>query len=164
MPLYHAPELEAARCSLRVRKTFAQLWGTADLWLTIDQTSFNAPQREGVGSRGFPLHWDTSLAPPIPFGTQAILYLTDTAADQGALRLVPGFHRRIESWLAALGDADPREIDLNAEAITVPAQAGDLIIWHHALPYNASPNLATKPRLALYLNMYAAQEDLRDWR
>lgn len=165
VPLYHAPELAVARQSLRVRKAFAQLHGTPDLWMLTDRTSFNPPEREGVLFQGSPLHWDTSLAAPIPLAVQAILYLTDTAADQGALRLVPGFHLRIAEWLAGLGDADPREVELNAEAVPVPAGAGDLVIWRQDLPHGASPNRAATPRLAQYLTMIAGDaEDLREWR
>ena len=165
IPLYHAPELAAARQSLRVRKAFAQLHGTPHLWMLTDRTSFNPPERADAQFQGFPLHWDTSLTPPIPFGVQAILYLTDTAADQGALTVVPGFHRRIEAWLAGLGDTDPRAVDLTAEAVPIPAEAGDLIIWHQALPHAATPNRAGLPRLAQYLTMLDGNaEDLRAWR
>jgi hypothetical protein len=164
VPLYHAPELTVARQSLRVRKAFAQLHGRADLWLLTDRTSFNPPERPDAPFQGSPLHWDTSLTPPIPFAVQAILYLTDTIGDQGALRLVPGFHQRIADWLAGLGDADPREVDQSAEAVAVPASAGDLIIWRQDLPHGASPNHAQSPRLAQYLTMIeAAAEDDRAW-
>jgi hypothetical protein len=165
VPLYHASELEVARQSARIRKAFAQLHGTSDLWMLTDRTSFNPPERADAPFQGYRLHWDTSLTPPIPFGVQAILYLTDTAVDQGALRLVPGFHLRTADWLAGLGDADPREVDLDGEAVPVPAEAGDLIIWHQALPHGASPNRAGQPRLAQYLTMIAGDaEDVRKWR
>ena len=93
---------------------------------------------------------------PIPFATQAILYLTDTTADQGALQVVPGFHHRLADWLGSIGDANPREIDLKAEARTIAAGAGDLIIWRQELPHGASPNTTDRPRMAQYVNMYSA--------
>ncbi|MGZ0787900.1 phytanoyl-CoA dioxygenase family protein [Pseudomonas saponiphila] len=34
------------------------------------------------------------------------------------------------------------------------AKAGDLIIWHHALPHGASPNRGTLPRMVQYINFY----------
>lgn len=162
---FQDPALDAARYAPRVHKAYAQLWGTADLWSRVDRMSFNPPETR---SRFFPgprLHWDSSLALPIPFETAGILYLTDTAADQGALQLVPGFHRRIESWLAALGDADPRQVDLSAEAVTIAANAGDLIIWRQELPHGASPNRAERPRLAQYVTLYSADlVEHPDWR
>lgn len=157
--------LEAARRSPRVHKAFAQLWGTSDLWPRVDRMSFNAPVHAGHEFRAPRLHWDASLVPPIPFATQGILYLADTAEDQGALELVPGFHHRIEAWLAELGDSDPRSADLSAEAIRIGARAGDLIIWRQDLPHGATPNLAGKPRLAQYVNFYSPRMGIQPvWR
>lgn len=152
---FQHPALDAARRSPRVHKAFAQLWSDADLWTRIDRVSFNAPLRPGQHFAAPRLHWDVSLVPPIPFATQGVLYLSDTAPDQGALELVPGFHRRIEAWLESLGDRDPRGVDLSAQAVPIAADAGDLIIWRQDLPHGASPNRAARPRLAQYVNMYS---------
>lgn len=165
IPRYRAPALDAARTSPRVHKAFAQLWGRADLWMAIDLVGFNPPVTARRGFRGSPLHWDVSLARPIPFATQAVLYLTDTAANQGAFRAVPGFHHRIDDWLDALGDTDPRHVDLSAEAATIPGKAGDLVIWRQDLPHGASPNHADMPRLVQYLTMYPPDLEVREeWR
>jgi len=163
--LFQHASLEPARRSLRVHKAFAQLWGTADLWMCIDRLSFNAPLAPGCHFRAPRLHWDVSLAPPIPFGTQGILYLTDTAANQGALELVPGFHHGLAEWAESCGEQDPRSVDLRDRAITVPASAGDLVIWRHELPHGASPNTADRPRLAQYVNMYSPEIEANPiWR
>lgn len=162
---FQHPALDAARTSPRIHKAFAQLWGTADLWTTIDRMSFNPPETPAHPFQGPRLHWDVSLARPIPFATQGILYLTGTAADQGALALVPGFHHRLDEWLDALGNRDPRQIDLDAEAITIPADAGDLVIWRQDLPHGASPNRAARPRMAQYVNCYSPALTVHpDWR
>jgi hypothetical protein len=153
--LFQHPALEPVRRSPRVHKAFAQLWGTSDLWSTVDRVGFNPPERAGHPFRAPRLHWDVSLVQPIPFATQGILYLTDTAEDGGALELVPGFHHRIGAWLDGIGDADPRTIDLSAEAIRVAARAGDLVIWRQDLPHGASPNRAGHPRLVQYITMYS---------
>ena len=152
---FQHPALDVARRSPRIHKAFAQLWGTTDLWSTVDRMSFNPPQAHGYTFPGPDLHWDVSLARPIPFATQGIMYLTDTAADQGAFRLVPGMHHDLAEWLDTLGAADPRQVDLADRAITVPAQAGDLVIWRQDLPHGASPNTGDRPRMAQYVNMYS---------
>jgi hypothetical protein len=152
VPLLHHPALWANRDAPRVRRAFAQLWGREDIWINVDQTGFNPPEQPDWKFPGPLLHWDVSLVPPIPFGVQGILYLADTAADQGAFTCVPGFHRLIESWLQSLPDgADPRAQDLSACAIPISGRAGDLVIWHHALPHGSSPNRAAQPRFAQYI-------------
>jgi hypothetical protein len=162
---FQHPALDAVRRSARVHKAFAQLWGTSDLWPHVDRMSFNAPLRPDRRFAAPRLHWDVSLIPPIPFGTLGVLYLADTATDQGAFELVPGFHRGLAEWLEALGDQDPRTVDLSGRAVRVPAGAGDLIIWRHDLPHGASPNTTATPRLAQYVNFYPASMAIQpEWR
>ena len=155
IPLLHHPALEANREAARIHQAFAQIWGRTDLWATTDQTGMNPPEREGWKFPGPNLHWDTSLALPIPFGVQGVLYLTDTAAHQGAFTCVPGFHRKIEAWLKSLpAGSDPRHENLEAlGAVPIAGKAGDLIIWNNALPHGSSPNRAALPRIVQYITL-----------
>ena len=158
IPLLRHPAFQANRESPRVHRAFAQLWGREDLWVTIDQGGLNPPERPGWKFPGPHLHWDASIAQPMPFGLQGILYLTDTAADQGAFTCVPGFHRTIGHWLESLPPgADPRQQDLSALAKPIAGRAGDLVIWHHALPHGSSPNRNTVPRVVQYLTMFPSR-------
>lgn len=152
---YHHPALEENRRSRRIKKAFAQIWKNADLWMTTDRTSFNPPETPSYKFQGPNLHWDMSLAPPFRFGTQGLLYLCDTPAEQGAFSCVPKFHKRLKSWLKNLPEnVNPREIDLSGESIPIFAEAGDLIIWHQFLPHGSSPNRGNYPRIVQYINMY----------
>jgi hypothetical protein len=167
VPLLHHPALWANRNSPRVHGAFTQIWQRSDLWVNVDQAGFNPPERPGWEFPGPHLHWDVSLVQPVPFGVQGILYLTDTAADQGAFTCVPGFHRIIEDWLNALpAGANPRAQDFgDRRAAPIDGRAGDLIIWHQALPHGASPNRATRPRVVQYLTMRPSQFGARSgWR
>jgi ectoine hydroxylase-related dioxygenase (phytanoyl-CoA dioxygenase family) len=159
VPLLHHCAFWANRESPRIHRAFAQLWGRDDLWVTVDQGGMNPPERPGWEFQAQRLHFDVSLALPIPFGVQGILYLTDTAANQGAFRCVPGFHRVIESCLANLpSGVDPRAQALEElDAAPIPGRAGDLIIWHHALPHGASPNRADRPRVTQYIKLRPSQ-------
>lgn len=155
VPLLRHPAFLANRSASRLVKAFAQLWGREDLWATVDQGGFNPPERAGWSFPGPHMHWDMTLAPPHCFGVQGILYLTDTEADQGAFSCTPGFHRRLESWLKELppGD-DPRKAVLRQPGFTqVAGKAGDLVLWHQALPHGSSPNRATRPRVAQYITL-----------
>jgi ectoine hydroxylase-related dioxygenase (phytanoyl-CoA dioxygenase family) len=158
MDFYHHPALLENRRAPRILKAFAQLWKTADLWATTDRTSFNPPETENYSFQGPRLHWDMSLEPPFRFGTQGLLYLCDTPAEQGAFCCVPKFHRKLEKWLEDLPEhADPRQVNLESEAVPIAGHAGDFVIWHHALPHGSSPNRGKHPRIVQYLNMYPSE-------
>ena len=149
---------------------------------------------------GKPSLMEGSLEYSIPFWVQGVLYLTDTPADGGAFTCIPGFHQNIEAWVNAVPQAiDPRKqaqdggLFLNYDAWLeafpsdfnsvkkdiiekvarpVPAKAGDLIIWHSALPHGACFNTAMYPRVVQYMTMFPAQGNdevvrnrrLKEWR
>ena len=153
--LIQHPALQANRESPRIHKAFAQLWETPDLWASADRCGFHVPQREDRPFPGPDLHWDIDLTRPLRFGTQGILYLTDTPPEQGALTVVPGFQHRLAEWLAALPPgADPQQQDLHAlGSVPIGGMAGDLVIWHQQLPHGSRPNRGTRPRIVQYVNM-----------
>lgn len=163
---FQHPAMAVPRTSPRIHRAFAQLYGHADLLVSTDRLSFNPPVTAHYTFPGPHLHWDTNLTAPIGFETQGILYLTDTSADQGALRVVPGFHHRLaDGWLEALGDGDPRRVDLDDAAMPIAAGAGDLVIWRQELPHGASANTAERPRMAQYVTMSPMRwPDTRPWR
>ena len=155
---FHHPALEAVRLSPTLKQVFAQIWGTNDLLVSTDRVSFNPPERPGHEFPGPRLHWDVSLEQPIPFNVQGLVYLTDTPAHQGAFTCVPGFHTRIGAWLDSLPEgSDPRQQDLESlGSIPIAGRAGDLVIWHQALPHGSSPNRAQRPRIVEYVTMFPA--------
>ena len=133
VPLFQHPAFIKNRQSWRIHKAFAQLWGTDDLLSTVDRASLNLPlQKDDMNLSGpSKLHWDASIAQPMVFRLQGILYLTDTAAEQGAFHCVPGFHHEISNWMESLSaDADPR------------------------VEVTALVNRGSYPRVAQYMQMY----------
>lgn len=164
--LFHHPTLELARQNLRIRKAYEELIGHKRLFVTTDRVSFNPPQNDRWMFQGPRLHWDVSIAQPIPFALQGLLYLTDTAANQGAFTLVPGFHHKIGDWLASLPQGtNPRNENLEAlGALPIAADKGDFILWHHALPHGSSVNTASYPRIVQYLNWQALNLEIHpEW-
>lgn len=156
--LFRHPALDANRGSRRIHKAFAQLWGTADLWASTDRVGFNPPVTPRCPFPGPGIHWDVSLARPVPLGIQGLIYLTDTAAEQGAFALVPGMHRTLEGWMDALpaGTSARAHAEKSLTMTPIPGRAGDLILWHHALAHGPTPNLADRPRLVHYIKMFPA--------
>ncbi len=165
--LFQHPALEQNRNAFKIRKVYEELWNRTDLWANTDRVSFNPPETRTHLFRGPYLHWDVSLDQPIPFGLQGLLYLSDTAKNQGAFTLVPGFQNRIGDWINNLPPgANPRNEDLYAlGAEPIAANAGDFIIWHHALPHGSSPNTSSVPRFVQYINYSPADEKESDtWK
>jgi hypothetical protein len=111
--LFQHIALEKNRNAFKIRKAYEELWQRTDLWVNTDRVGFNPPENEVNKFQGPRLHWDVSLHLPIPFGTQGILYLSDTAENQGAFTLIPGFQNRVEDWLHSLPQgANPRQQNL----------------------------------------------------
>jgi hypothetical protein len=166
--LFQHPLLIRNRASPRIKKAFAQLWGTEDLIANVDRVSFNPPVQHGIDHSGpSRLHWDTSLALPIPFDVLGILYLNDVAHNQGAFRCIPGFHRSIASWLSELpAGANPRDENFeDAGVVSLAGSAGDMVIWRQELPHGSGRNLADVPRIAQYITLYPPDRGVNPvWR
>jgi len=160
---FQHPVLERNRTAPKIRAAFEQVWKRKDLWATTDRISFNPPENDQWHFPGPLLHWDVSLELPIPFGTQGLLYLSDTHHNQGAFTLVPRFQHEIDRWITGLpADANPRQQDLYAlGARPIAANAGDFIIWHQALPHGSSPNTAALPRIVQYINYAPLDEEIK---
>ena len=144
----------------RMHGAFSQIWGTEKLSVSRDRASINPPERPGYEFKGPWLHWDLRIEeiPPLEkIGVQGIVYLTDTAENQGAFVCLPGFHLKVHEWLRSLPEgADPREVvreEFGDQAVAIEGGAGDLVIWHTALPHGSSPNSAEVPRIGQYITM-----------
>jgi ectoine hydroxylase-related dioxygenase (phytanoyl-CoA dioxygenase family) len=68
----------------------------------------------------------------------------------------------LETWLRNLpaGAAPRAHAPWELQAVPIAAEAGDLIIWHQALPHAATPNPGRSPRVVQYLNMFPACHEI----
>lgn len=148
----------------RVHQAFAQIWDNEKLWVSLDRANMKPPARDDRPewcNTGM-IHWDTDTSKqPVPFGVQGVLYLTDTAEDQGGFQCVPGFHRSFDEWVKTQpADRNPRHPDLEGlEVKRIAGKAGDLLIWHRLLAHGNGHNTSERPRLAQYITMSPAPED-----
>ena len=140
------------RQNLKIRKAFSQIWQNNDLCCSVKPCNFRPPLKPGTAFHGPDLHWDIDLNQPEMFGTRGLLYLS----NQSALSLVPGFHHKLKHWLANLKvGQDPQMQNLHSlGSKVIAAQAGDLIIWHQALPHGYRPNLTQLPTITQPVNYY----------
>ena len=145
----------------RVHQAFAEIWGDENLWVSLDRANMKPPAREDKpawNNKGM-IHWDLDTSKrPLGFGVQGVLYLTDTAEDQGGFQCVPGFHRMFEEWVKTQPeDRNPSRPDLEGLTVkAIPGKAGDLLIWHRLLAHGNGHNRSDRPRLAQYITMSPA--------
>ena len=148
----------------KVHQAFAEILGDEQLWVSLDRANMKPPARadrpewcnEGM------IHWDMDTSQrPLKTGLQGVLYLTDTAEDQGGFQCVPGFHRMFDEWVKTQPeDRDSRRPDLEGlEVKSIAGQAGDLLIWHRLLAHGNGHNRSDQPRLAQYITMKPASDN-----
>jgi Phytanoyl-CoA dioxygenase (PhyH) len=141
---------------------WSELWGTEELWVSMDMCRFSPPWRSGSADP-LPIHWDHNPHDSNTRMIQGVLALTDTARGQGGFRCVPSLFRHREEWPTEpvsrpwgdewLPDVSRREI------VEVPAAQGDLILWDSRLPHSNSRNDSIRPRVAFYIQMYPATDE-----
>ena len=156
VPLHHAQALWDIRQYPPVHEAFSDLYGTRALWVSIDRSSFKAP------SAGFEapyrvaaIHWDGDPRTGAALSIQGLVYLTDTAEEQGGFCCVPGLFRDLAGYLE---HADPDEPALKPdiagfEVERIAAPAGSLILWDRRLPHSSGENRASTPRFLAYVAM-----------
>ncbi|MDA1074137.1 MAG: phytanoyl-CoA dioxygenase family protein [Proteobacteria bacterium] len=157
VPVHHDPVFWAIRQLPAIHQVFADLYNTGHLWVTMDRASFKPPAH-GWGEKVYvdPIHWDGDPRLDSPLSIQGLVYLTDTAADQGAFCCVPGAFRSLSEFLLnqtedALSRLRPDLGDHVVEAIAAPA--GSLVLWHRKMPHSSAENLTAEPRFTQYVAM-----------
>jgi hypothetical protein len=167
--LYNHPLLWQARQSPRIHGAFTDLWGTQELWVSIDRLNLMLPPEPGVEFRSF-MHWDHD-----PEGdgdnVQGVLAITDQRdVDVGGFQCIPELFRDFAAWRATQDpDWDWYRPDVRAFTPTpVPLDRGDLLVFDSRLCHGIRPNAsACGVRMAQYVAMLPAQEDdaeQRAWR
>ena len=112
------------------------------------------------------IHWDVSLAQPIPFSLQGLIYLNDVNIDDGAFHCVPNFQHKVSDWIKTVPKSeDLRSVaasSLKYDLVGISGNAGDMIIWQQALPHCATPNKGHEPRLVQYLTYLPFELEVRE--
>lgn len=153
----------------KVYNAFVDIWGTEQLWVSIDRANLNFPVREGHEFKGF-IHWDINTSKrPLPVNVQGVLALSDTDNETGGFQCVPELYGNFHEWVKDQPeDRDPFQPDISGFVIKkVNMKAGDLLIFNSLLPHGIRPNHSNRPRIAQYISMTPAEEEndeLREWR
>jgi hypothetical protein len=100
---------------------------------------------------------------PEPAQVALLIYLSDTDRSRGALRVLPGSHRRAAPLHRVL--ADRAVYEDQPEQVTLEAAAGDAVVLDYRLLHGAHPNSCADRRDALLLSFAPAwallPEDIR---
>ena len=131
--LYHHATLWALRQHPAIHACFADVYGTERLYVTCDRAHFKPPQSAAhpawsdAGPVHSGLHWDVdSKNTPVPFSVQGVVYLEDTMADTGALRVVPSCRGR----LATVDDSEAVAVEglLGRSSCGIRRRSTDLVV------------------------------------
>lgn len=163
VPVHQAQAFWDIRQWPTVHETFAALWRTERLWVSMDRGVFKVPLSEQHAAHvdQSVLHWDIDPRDSSSGRYQGMLFLTDVAPGEGAFECVPSIFRDLERYLRAhhepLIDA-PVDI-AGHDVVEVPARAGDLVIWSSRLPHHGGRNYGRRPRVSMALTMYPEGSD-----
>lgn len=155
--IYQHQALWDNRQSPRIYRAFCQLWGTEKLWVSLDRACMKPPVDPRRPDWQWPafMHWDFDLGSEMPaqFGVQGVLCLSDTSEDQGGFHCIPGMHREVIEWSKTRPEQrEPEVLPFERSRVrSIPARAGDMILWHRALPHGSGINRTNRPRIAQYI-------------
>ncbi|KAJ1449224.1 hypothetical protein M885DRAFT_573081 [Pelagophyceae sp. CCMP2097] len=140
-----------------MHEVFSDVYGTRRLYVTADRCHFKPPEDadhaawSDAGAVHSGLHWDLDPSRlPVPFVVQGVVYLEDTPADRGALRVVPGSHRRANEC-RKLRDSDAAALD--GDAVAISGGPGTLVLWHSGALHGPGRNVGATPRVSAYVAM-----------
>ncbi len=168
--MYHYQSMWDNRQHPAVHRTFADIFGTERLWVSLDRTNLKPPADPAHPEHNDPgfIHWDTDTSkyPDIPFRVQGVLALVDTDERMGGFQCVPRLYQELGDWIARQpADRNPRKPEIDGYAIEqIPLRAGDMVIWSTLLPHGNGHNRSDQPRLAQYITMGPAQEEAEEVR
>ena len=146
----------------KIQRVYSEIYDTERIWVHPDRVNMKPPrhpERPEWDHKGM-FHWDADVSKlPLRYGTQGVLYLTDTADDQGSFVAWPGAHKSL------IDEENPWAPEIDpSKFVQIPAKAGTMLIWHRALPHGNGRNTSDKPRLAQYMNFYPVPEPMDEAR
>jgi len=162
VPIHHPQALWDVRQHPAVHQVFAALHDTEKLWVVVDRVSFKTRDRDSPPpGPAEPIHWDRHPGDDGGLSLQGLVYLTDTAPDQGAFCCAPALYRDLNGYLARHPEhGHSRQPVVDPESIeVVGGPAGSLLVWNRKLPHSSTYNRCGQPRWVQYVAMDPAGDD-----
>jgi hypothetical protein len=130
VPVHHAQAFWNVRQWPALHDTFAEIWGTEKLWVTMDRGIFKVPESESHPDHVdvSVLHWDLDLRAASATTYQGMLFLTDAASGEGSFEWGPSIFQDLDRYLHEHpGPVLDVPVDVAGHGVVeVPARAGDL--------------------------------------
>jgi hypothetical protein len=163
VPVHHAQAFWDIRQWPALHDTFAEIWKTEKLWVTMDRGIFKVPESEAHPDHvdESVLHWDLDLRATSATTYQGMLFFTDAARGEGSFECVPSIFRDLDRYLREHpGPVSDIPVDVAGHGVVeVPARAGDLVIWDGRLPHQGGRNRGVRPRVSLAVSMHPEGTD-----
>lgn len=159
VPLHHGAALWNLRQHPRIHELFCALYGTEQLWVTMDRVSFKAPAAAWERVEGEPrmsgFHWDADPRQVHKDGFQGLVYLRDTPPEQGAFCCLPAVYAQLSDWLRGRTVKQAlKALNAGDEKVQrVGGPAGSMVIWHRRMPHSSARNDGMSPRWVQYVSM-----------
>ncbi len=141
---FHSAAFNRYLSDPRLMDVAAEVLGSPNVQLHHNKLFVKPPS---VGTR-FPMHQDWPFFPHANDSViAAIIHLDDADEEHGCVKVVPGSHRL--GRVAHLGERDwhlpPEDFALDA-ALSVPAEAGDVLLFSCLTVHGSGPNISDRPR------------------
>jgi ectoine hydroxylase-related dioxygenase (phytanoyl-CoA dioxygenase family) len=105
------------------------------------------------------LEWHRDVANWSRAVISAVFYLEDSTLDNGCTWVLPGSHHMLEWHSRLTGHARMDDLaKLGRQALPVPAQARDVLLFHGLMLHGAGPNQTGATRMSMTLGYHAADE------
>jgi hypothetical protein len=165
--------VEAILRSERRRHAIGEAVGADDLRFVSAYVSVKKPHSGALWWHQDWWCWDHPVSlRPEPSQVALLCYLSDTSAETGALRVLPGSHRRSVALHAALPEAHAHEADGvpthhpairdHEEQVTIAARAGDAVLLDYRLLHGTHPNRCRERRECVLLSFAPSWRRLPD--
>ena len=166
VPMHHDQALWNLRQHPPIHEVFADLYGTRALWVSNDRVSYKPPVSNRINWSRPPVHWDCDPWTFDALSMQGLVYLTDTAANQGAFMCAPGVYKGLDTYLVDhADDEDRRHPDIvEPELVSVAGEKGSLVVFNRLMPHTSGQNQSADHRFVQYVTMMEVDENQRDAR
>tara|TARA_Y100000590_G_C15625678_1_gene979258 strand:- start:289 stop:1059 length:771 start_codon:yes stop_codon:yes gene_type:complete len=118
-----------------------------------------------INGAAFPLHQDWSYFPTEKNSMiAAMVHLSDSTAEMGCIRVVPGSHKlgKLKKSDGHIHNPEIHDKYHLDEADPIIAKLGDITFFHCCSIHGSMPNVSDKPRKSILVQLYSGNDKIID--